>query len=219
MINRILPILALLTFLLPFNLQAQEEAPTFELQTHKKKEYVVTIHTPEGDMVLLLHDKTPKHKANFIKLAQEGFFDGLSFHRVMNEFMIQGGDPGSKEGASAGKVGNGGPGYTIEAEFNADFTHKKGALAAARQPDNFNPQRRSSGSQFYIVHNPQKCRHLNGQYTIFGQLIKGFDVIDKIAVKPVGRGNRPKEDIRMIVEVSFLKKKKITKLYEYEFED
>ncbi|MFK7925532.1 MAG: peptidylprolyl isomerase [Bacteroidia bacterium] len=219
MINRILPLLALFAFLLPLNLQGQEGTPTLELKTHKKKEYVITIHTPEGDMVLLLHDKTPKHKANFIKLVREGFYDGLSFHRVMKDFMIQGGDPNSKEGATAGKVGNGGPGYTVEAEFVADYTHKKGALAAARQPDMANPQRRSSGSQFYIVHNPKNCRHLNGQYTIFGQVIEGLDVIDKIAVKAVGRGNRPTEDIRMTIEVDFLKKKKITKLYGFEFED
>jgi len=133
--------------------------------------------------------------------------------------MIQGGDPYSKEGGKPGKVGTGGPGYTLEAEFNADFTHEKGALAAARQPDFSNPQKRSSGSQFYIVHDPARCRHLNGGYTIFGQVIDGMDIIDKIALKAVNRANRPNEDIRMTVEVAFLKKKKISKLYEYEFED
>ncbi|MEL7341096.1 MAG: peptidylprolyl isomerase, partial [Bacteroidota bacterium] len=90
-------------------------------------------------------------------------------------------------------------------------------LAAARQSDFVNPQKRSSGSQFYIVHNPDRCRHLNGSYTVYGQVIQGMEVIDKIAAKPVNRSNRPIEDIRMTVEVEFLKKKKITKLYGYEF--
>ncbi|MEL7531411.1 MAG: peptidylprolyl isomerase [Bacteroidota bacterium] len=219
MIDRIFCLLLVfsLGFSLPLN--AQEEKSDFELKTHKKKEYVVTIHTPEGDMVLLLHDETPKHKANFVKLAEEGYYNGLSFHRVMKGFMIQGGDPYSKEGGKSGKVGTGGPGYTLDAEINASFKHEKGSLAAARQPDFSNPQRRSSGSQFYIVHNPASCQHLNGSYTIFGQVIEGMDVIDKIALKPVNRANRPLEDVRMTVEVAFLKKKKITKLYGYEFED
>ncbi len=133
--------------------------------------------------------------------------------------MIQGGDPYSKDGGKSGRVGTGGPGYTVEAEFDPAYKHIKGALAAARQPDFGNPEKRSSGSQFYIVHNPASCQHLNGAYTIFGQVIKGMDVIDKIAVKPVNRANRPLEDIKMTVEVAFLKKKKISKLYGYEFED
>lgn len=212
---RILSLSLVFSFLFSTAIQAQEE--TFALKTHKKKEYVVTIHTPEGDMVLLLHDETPKHKANFIKLAQEGFYNGTAFHRVMNQFMIQGGDPNSKEGGDQSKVGNGGPGYTVEAEFVDKFKHTKGALAAARQSDFVNPQKRSSGSQFYIVHNPDRCRHLNGSYTVYGQVIQGIEVIDKIAGKPVNRANRPLEDVRITVEVEFLKKKKITKLYGYEF--
>lgn len=218
MLERIISLSIIFTFFFSTLSLAQSEPPAFELQKHKKKEYVVTIHTPEGDMVLLLNDKTPKHKANFIRLAEEGFFDGLTFHRVINNFMIQGGDPYSKEGAKGGKVGTGGPGYTVEAEFNPDLTHKKGALAAARQGDFANPQKRSSGSQFYIVHNPASCRALNGSYTVFGQVIKGLEVIDKIAAKPVQRGsNKPLEDIKMTVEVEFMKKKKITDLYGYEF--
>ncbi|NOY96075.1 MAG: peptidylprolyl isomerase, partial [Chlorobi bacterium] len=111
----------------------------------------VLISTNFGDIVVELFNETPKHRDNFIKLANEHFYDGQLFHRVMKNFMIQGGDPGSK-GAEPGKrLGMGGPGYTIPAEFNPKFFHKKGALSAARQPDQMNPRKRSSGSQFFIV--------------------------------------------------------------------
>jgi peptidyl-prolyl cis-trans isomerase B (cyclophilin B) len=115
------------------------------------KDYLVTIKTEYGDMHAILYDETPKHKDNFIKLAQEGFYDSTLFHRVMKEFMVQGGDPNSKGIAPGARLGNGGPGYNIPAEFNKKYYHEKGALAAARQPDQVNPERESSGSQFYIV--------------------------------------------------------------------
>ncbi len=115
------------------------------------QDFVVTIKTRHGDMKAILYDQTPKHKENFIKLAQDGFFDSTLFHRVIREFMIQGGDPNSKGAASGARLGNGGPGYTVPAEFKKDLYHVKGALSAARQPDNVNPNKASSGSQFYIV--------------------------------------------------------------------
>ena len=109
------------------------------------------IKTDYGDMTVLLYDETPQHRDNFIKLVEDGFYNGTLFHRVIPDFMIQGGDPDSKGAAPDQPLGRGGPGYTIEAEFHPEYIHKKGALAAARQGDQANPERRSSGSQFYIV--------------------------------------------------------------------
>src|SRR5688572_12438549 len=115
----------------------------------QKKDFVVTFKTPYGDMVAILYDETPKHKENFIKLAKEHYFDSLLFHRVIQEFMIQGGDPDSKNATPGQHLGSGGPTYTIPAEFNPKFVHEKGALSAARTPDAQNPTKASSGSQFY----------------------------------------------------------------------
>ena len=117
----------------------------------QKTDYVITIKTSQGDMVAILYDETPKHKANFIKLAKEHYFDSLLFHRVIAGFMIQGGDPDSKKAKLGQQLGNGGPGYTVDAEFNPKFFHEKGALSAARLSDQQNPTKASSGSQFYIV--------------------------------------------------------------------
>ena len=116
-----------------------------------EKDYIVTIKTEYGDMKAILYDETPKHKENFIKLAEDGFYDSLLFHRVMKDFMIQGGDPNSKNTKPGTPLGNGGPGYNVAAEFNKDLFHMKGAVSAARQPDQVNPDKESSGSQFYIV--------------------------------------------------------------------
>ena len=102
-------------------------------------------------MVVQLSDSTPQHRDNFVKLVEEGFYDSLLFHRVIKEFMVQGGDPQSKGASENTRLGSGGPGYTIEAEIRPDHLHIKGALAAARQGDNINPEKRSSGSQFYLV--------------------------------------------------------------------
>ena len=184
-------------------------------QPSKKKDYLVTIHTEYGDMVLLLYDQTPLHKENFLSLARTGYYDSTNFHRVLKGFMIQGGDPNSKPGGDAAGIGNGGPNYTVPAEFVPSLTHVKGALAAARQPDQVNPLKASSGSQFYIVHTPAACRHLNGSYTVFGQVIQGLEIVDKIATQPV-RGSKPVEDIRMTVTVKRMSKKKIAKLYDVE---
>src|SRR5258706_2161285 len=117
----------------------------------QKKDFVVTINTNYGNMIAILYNETPKQKANFIKLAKEYYFDSLMFHRVIAGFMIQGGDPNSKKAKSGESLGMGGPGYTVEAEFNPKLFHKKGALAAARTGGPSNPTKASSGSQFYIV--------------------------------------------------------------------
>lgn len=208
MFSRFLLLLILFTLISPGVLDAQG-----------KKDQVVTISTQFGEMKVILFDKTPQHKANFLKLATEGFYDSTFFHRVINNFMIQGGDPNTKPGGKPELAGQGGPGYTIPAEFVAEYSHIKGALAAARQGDQINPTKASSGSQFYIVHNDEGCRHLNGQYTVFGQVIKGFEVIDAVATQPVnrGRGDRPLKDIVITMTVEKMSRKKIAKLYGYEY--
>jgi peptidyl-prolyl cis-trans isomerase B (cyclophilin B) len=203
----------------------------------KEKIQLVKLKTRHGDMTLMLFNETPAHRDNFVKLAGEGFFDGLLFHRVINSFMIQGGDPGSRDAAPGVQLGTGGPGYTVPAEFNADFIHRKGALAAARQPDQVNPKKASSGSQFYIVQgrkftplpkrdpaytDEQKKIYeqyggyppLDMGYTVFGQVVQGMDVIDKIAGEPVNAANRPNEDVDMHMEVlKPMKLKKFKKQY------
>lgn len=168
-------------------------------------------------MVMVLYNKTPLHKANFIKLAQEGMFDGTTFHRVIPGFMIQGGDPNSKDN-NPFNDGQGGPGYTIPAEFVPEYKHKKGAVAAARMGDQVNPARASSGSQFYIVHAPSGATHLDGSYTVFGEVVKGMNVIDKIAKQPANpQNNRPLYDVKMTVKVEQISKKRITEMYGFQY--
>ena len=239
----------------------------------------VKIQTMLGDIIVRLYDETPIHRDNFIKLVKEGYYDGTLFHRVIKDFMIQGGDPDSK-GAPAGKMlGVGGPDYTLEAEIKDGLFHKRGALAAARQGDEVNPERRSSGSQFYIVwgqvYNEGQLRqfskqlkmqkvqsvfnqlvsehrdeimqmrrdrnraglqelqdklvaeaekqsadfaglteeqmkiystiggtpHLDGQYTVFGEVEEGLDVVEMIQTTTTGRGDRPVDDLEMKISV------------------
>ncbi len=183
-----------------------------------KKDEVVTISTSLGDIRLVLFTQTPLHKANFLKLAASGFYNGTTFHRVIPSFMIQGGDPNSKEAQPASESQGPDNEKTIPAEIRPELTHKRGAVAAARTPDFVNPERRSSASQFYIVQNPQGTPHLNGQYTVFGQVISGQEVVDKIAQQPTGAANRPVTDLRMTVKVEKVKKKKITELYGYQYD-
>lgn len=191
----------------------------------------VCISTAYGDIKIKLYNETPLHRDNFIKLAKTAYFDGTLFHRVIKNFMIQGGDPDSKNANSTAILGNGGPNYTIPAEILAPkYFHKKGALAAARTPDNMNPKKASSGSQFYIVQGKtftdqeltafsQKTRkklsqdqinayktiggtpHLDGDYTVFGEVYEGLDVVDKIAAVKTGANDRPVEDVKMTVKV------------------
>lgn len=145
------------------------------------EEPVFDIITTLGTIKVKLYANTPKHKANFAKLAFEGFYDGILFHRVIDGFMIQAGDPLSKDAEKKSQWGTGGPGYTVPAEFVPEYKHLKGALAAARRGDRANPLKESSGSQFYIVQDAVTCAQLDGEYTVYGQTIEGFDVIDKIA--------------------------------------
>ena len=153
---------------------------------------IVTIH---GTMRVKLYSKTPKHRDNFVKLVKENYYDGVRFHRVIEGFMIQTGDPLSRDTTLINKWGQGGPDYTIPAEFVSEYWHKKGALAAARKGDMANPTKASSGSQFYIVHDENACLHLDGQYSIFGEVIDGLNIIDKIAIVPTDMYDRPYEDV------------------------
>jgi cyclophilin family peptidyl-prolyl cis-trans isomerase len=241
---------------------------------------VVLIKTEFGEMKVVLYNETPKHRDNFLKLAKSGFYDGTLFHRVIKDFMIQGGDPDTKNAQPGQKLGNGGPGYTIDPEFNPKLLHKKGALAAARLGDNINPGKKSNGSQFYIVQgqvippsqvpafvedqnkqlsqkimnqlalakrdsfnyyqltnnkagfeylvqrvtheamakaaqNPYKLTDeqyhlyttiggspsLDGEYTVFGEVIEGMAVLDSIVAQKTGANDRPLKDIRMEVKV------------------
>ncbi len=238
----------------------------------------VTIKTSEGDITVRLYDETPRHRDNFLKLAKEGYYNGTLFHRVIKNFMIQGGDPNSIDAPEGMTLGTGGPGYTIQAEILPQFIHKRGALAAARQGDEVNPERESSGSQFYIVwgqvynegqigqlakqlqmqaeqtvfnrlvaeHRKEIMElrrnrdqaglmelqndliaqthatiaeqgsatltdeqkktyttiggtpHLDGQYTVFGEVTEGLDIIEKIQNTETAQGDRPKQDIKII---------------------
>ncbi len=208
----------------------KSRAITKELMIEPPDKCLVEIETNYGSMLFELYDATPQHRDNFIKLAEEGFYDSLLFHRVINNFMIQGGDPKSRNAKPGEQLGSGGPGYTIPAEFVDSLVHVKGALAAARQGDQVNPQKRSSGSQFYIVHGQPTTRatldqfearkgfrygqaqrdaytelggtpFLDQDYTVFGKLIDGMEVLDAIAKVQTAPGDRPLEDVIMKVRV------------------
>lgn len=184
---------------------------------------LVEMETNYGSMTILLSNETPLHRDNFVKLVEEGYYDDLLFHRVINGFMIQGGDPESRNAGPKKRLGSGGPGYQIPAEFSDSLVHVKGALAAARTP---NPEKKSSGSQFYIVHGKKMQEaqlkmieakndmtytpaqrkaylelggtpHLDKGYTVFGMVIEGLDVIDKIAAVKTLPGDRPEVDVKM----------------------
>jgi cyclophilin family peptidyl-prolyl cis-trans isomerase len=179
------------------------------------KDEVVTITTPQGVIRLVLFDDTPLHKTNFLKKAQTGFYTGTTFHRVIDNFMIQGGDANSKD-ADPSNDGLGQPNEpTIPAEL-VGHQHNYGALAAARMGGPAGTP--SSGSQFYLVENHDGTHFLDGQYTVFGQVIQGLDVIDKIAKLPKDPRDRPLADSKMTMKVEKLKRKKITKLYGYKYE-
>ncbi len=248
---------------------------------NQPKGNMVIISTSMGDMKVKLYNDTPLHRDNFLKLAGEGFFNDLVFHRIIKDFMVQGGDPDSRNAQAGSRLGNGGPGYTIPAEFVPTLYHKKGALAAARQGDQTNPEKASSGSQFYIVqgkvfrqgeldtleikmneglqqnimrtvflpaqemlnrYNEEKKQealklkiaelqakvdsifstttkfkfsvaqrqdyttiggtpHLDGGYTVFGEVVEGLEVLDKIAAVEIDQANRPLQDIKMKIRL------------------
>jgi len=189
------------------------------------EERIIKIETSLGDILISLYNETPLHRDNMLKLIDERFYDNQLFHRVMKDFMIQGGDPHSVNAEKGQRLGTGGPGYQLPAEFNEQLFHKKGALAAAREGDRANPEKQSSGSQFYIVHGqlftPQELKimvqrgirgsfsaeeteiyttiggtpHLDGAYTVFGEVIQGLDILDKLAAVPTDANNRPIPDV------------------------
>ena len=165
------------------------------MEMKRLEEPVFDIVTTHGTMRVKLYNKTPKHRDNFTKLVSEKYYDGVRFHRVIEGFMIQTGDPLSRDTSKINAWGTGGPDYTVPAEFVNEYWHKKGAIAAARKGDLANPTKASSGSQFYIVHDPNSCRHLDGQYTVFGEVTEGLDVIDVIATVDTDRYDRPYEDV------------------------
>lgn len=169
-----------------------------EMERRLREEPEFEMVTSHGTMKLRLYSKTPLHRDNFVKLANEGYYDGLRFHRVIDGFMIQGGDPFSRDTAMINSWGTGGPNYTIPAEFVGEYHHKKGAIAAARKGDMANPKKSSSGSQFYIVQDEFGCSHLDGQYTVYGEVFDGIEVIDRIAATPTDHTNRPFDDVMII---------------------
>lgn len=180
---------------------AKVEAPALAFNPDSlAEEPIFNIVTTKGTIKIKLYKETPLHRDNFVKLASKKFYDNILFHRVIKNFMIQVGDPLTKNpNSDPAKFGTGGPGYTIPAEILPQFKHKKGALAAARKGDKANPNRESSGSQFYFVESETGCSHLDGQYTIFGETIEGFEVIDAIAaVEVTSPKNAPVEPIKII---------------------
>ncbi|MBP5645660.1 MAG: peptidylprolyl isomerase [Bacteroidales bacterium] len=194
------------------------------------KDTYVKIETSMGDIVVKLYNETPLHRDNFIKLVREGVYDGLLFHRVIRNFMIQGGDPNSRTAKPGQALGEGTLGYTIPAEFVPGLYHKKGALAAARQADQVNPKKESSSCQFYIVQGEKWSADrlkmieqrmgksftkeqveayatvggtpfLDGDYTVFGEVVEGLDVVDKIAAVQCGAMDRPVTDVTMKMSI------------------
>ncbi len=179
----------------------KEEQPKEEkVVTMKSEEPVLEIKTNMGTIKVRLYKETPLHRDNFFKLATTGFYNGTLFHRVIPGFMIQAGDPLSKDPDAVAKYGTGGPGYNVPAEFRSEFKHKKGALAAARKGDAANPNRESSGSQFYIVQDAAACAQLDGAYTVFGETIEGLEIIDKIAAVPTGAAKKDLPNSPVIIE-------------------
>lgn len=175
------------------------------------KEEIIELKTSFGTIYMWLYKATPKHRNNFLKLAKEGFYTNTTFHRIVQDFVIQGGDPNTKDNDPSND-GNGGPGYMIDAEILSSLTHKYGAIGAAR---NNNPQKASNGSQFYIVTDPNGEGGLDGNYTVFGEVIKGMDVAVEISKQP-NNNARPITDIKM--EVKVLEKTEAELKSEFNFE-
>ena len=228
-------LLLLTGLLMAFSLLAQPDSVVTK-KDRKKRD--VLLQTSMGDIVIRLSDSTPLHRDNFLKLVKTRFYDSVLFHRVIKDFMIQGGDPESKTAPAGKPLGNGGPSYRIPAEFRTTLFHKKGVIAAAR--DN-NPEKASSGSQFYLTQGkvftdagldsvetyrlkrkiPADQRevyktlggvpHLDQNYTVYGEVIKGIEVIDKITAVATSKGadrDRPRENV-MIVKAKLIKRKKV----------
>ena len=230
-------IVLLLNCLIVISLSAQKDSSIRK----KERRRDVLLQTSMGDIVIRLSDSTPLHRDNFLKLVKVGFYDSVLFHRVIQNFMIQSGDPNSKQAKAGQPLGNGGPGYFIPAEFRTTIFHKKGVIAAARMGDNVNPQKASSGSQFYIVQgkifndagldsietfrlngrkiSPEQREvyktiggtpHLDQGYTVFGEVAKGLEVVDKIAAVQTSKAqdrDRPLQDVK-IIKAKLIKRKR-----------
>ena len=177
---------------------AEQTQRTMDKIANLPAEPVFDIITSMGVIKIKLYADTPKHRENFAKLALEKYYDGILFHRVIDGFMIQAGDPLTKDANNKPRFGTGGPSYTVPAEFVPEHNHKKGALAAARRGDAVNPYKESSGSQFYIVQDERNCAQLDGEYTVFGETIEGLDVIDKIASVQTDGRDCPLQDVKII---------------------
>lgn len=230
-------VLLLFTAFITVSLFAQQNVKLKRKDRKRDVEFITT----EGTIVVRLYDSTPLHRDNFLRLVKSHYYDSILFHRVIKNFMIQAGDPNSKRAPAGQPLGNGGPGYTIPAEFRTTLFHKKGVVAAARQSDNVNPEKKSGATQFYIVQGrtfsdqqldsietvrlhgyklPSAHREvyktiggtpqLDQNYTVFGEVVTGLDVVDKIASSATSTGqdrDRPLQDIR-IVKTKLVKRKK-----------
>jgi peptidyl-prolyl cis-trans isomerase B (cyclophilin B) len=216
--------IVLFLLILPFMMNVKADA---QPKSSAPAQVQFVIHTDYGDMKGVLYNETPQHRDNFVKLAKAGFFNGLLFHRIIQGFMIQGGDPDSKNAKPGQALGMGSPGYTIPAEFTSQLIHKKGALAAARTGGPSNPKKASSGSQFYVVQGQKQdplrlaaqfpgrystqqlevyktlggTPSLDGEYTVFGEVSEGLDVIDKIAAVEKDKNDRPLKDVKMTITI------------------
>lgn len=237
--KRNLCLLLLLVFTFWFNIPSYAQQDVKLKRKDRKRD--VELLTTEGTIVLRLYDSTPLHRDNFLRLVKSHYYDSILFHRVIQNFMIQAGDPNSKTAQPHQPLGNGGPAYTIAPEFRSSLFHKKGVIAAARMGDDVNPEKRSSASQFYIVQggtfsdkeldsvevvrlNGRKLPlthrdyyktiggtpQLDGNYTVFGEVVHGMEVVDKIAAMPTSKAqdhDRPLQDVR-IVKAKLVKRKK-----------
>ncbi|HUQ96182.1 MAG TPA: peptidylprolyl isomerase [Chitinophagaceae bacterium] len=235
--NRIFKATLLLVLVLATTVLYSQQAVKLKKRDRKRD---VELTTTKGIIVLRLYNETPLHRDNFLRLVKSRYYDSVLFHRVIKAFMIQSGDPDSKRAIAGAELGNGGPAYSIPAEFVPSLFHKKGVLAAAREGDDVNPKKESSGSQFYIVQGrpfsdagldslqtfrlkgrviPPEQRevyktlggtpHLDQNYTVFGEVVRGLDVVDAIAATPTSQqpADRPVEDVR-ILKATLVKRKK-----------
>ncbi len=231
-------ILLIASLLIGLSLPTWAQKKTVKPTKAQRYDTLITLTTQFGAINMLLYEDTPKHRSNFLKLVKQKFYDGLLFHRVISGFMIQGGDPTSKNAKAEQMIGSGGLSYRIDAEFRANHIHKKGALAAARDG---NPERASSSCQFYLVqgatYTEEALRgktqvkytndqaeaykkiggtpHLDQNYTVFGEIIKGIEIMDTIAKQPTGRNDRPQKDVQMSITFKKMKKTEITKKFGY----
>lgn len=227
-------------FLLFFSVSSFAQKDSTIRKKDRKKD--VLLQTGMGDIIIRLSDSTPLHRDNFLKLVKVGYYDSVLFHRVIQNFMVQAGDPNSKKAQAGQALGSGGPGYTVPAEFRKTLFHKKGVIAAARSGDNVNPAKASSGSQFYITQGKKftdagldsletyrlqgrkiplyqrevyktigGVPHLDEAYTVYGEVVRGLEVVDKIANVQTSKGadrDRPLENIKIIKAVLIKRKKK-----------